>query len=116
MDEMGLVVVAVSQRDIGPVWIGPTGDEGVDFGGMSESPDPINQLSIGFVIHKAFVEVNEKGTEAAAATGLGMLGMSVSEMADFVPEFRADHPFLFLIRHRETGSLLFLGRFANPAA
>jgi len=107
---------ALAALGMGSAFEQPTGDEGADFGGMSESPDPINQLSIGFVIHKAFVEVNEKGTEAAAATGLGLIGMSRSEMADFIPEFRADHPFLFLIRHRETGSLLFLGRFANPAA
>jgi len=95
----------------------PSGDGGADFGGMSESHDPLNQLYIGSVIHSAFLEVNEKGTEAAAATGIMAVGAGIpqSEMIDFVPEFRADHPFLFLIRHRKTGTLLFLGRVTDPS-
>jgi serpin B len=76
---------------------------GADFSGMFEARGP----RIDAVLHKAFVEVNEEGTEAAAATGVLM---TVSA----VPRFRADHPFLFLIRDRRTGSMLFLGRVLNP--
>ncbi len=61
------------------------------------------------VRHKAFVEVNEEGTEAAAATGVGV---GVTSMP---PSFTADHPFLFLIRDKVTGSLLFLGRVVDPS-
>lgn len=79
-----------------------------DFSGIDGS----NKLIISNIVHKAFVEVNEKGTEAAAATGAIMVSTSYSP-----PQvFRADHPFLFLIRHRPSGSILFLGRVVNPAA
>jgi serine protease inhibitor len=64
-------------------------------------------LHLSNVIHKAFIEVNEQGTEAAAATG-------VAVVADGYPEFKADHPFLFLIYDHFSGSLLFLGRVVNP--
>jgi serpin B len=74
-----------------------------DFSGMCGSRGP----SISAVVHTAFVEVNEKGTEAAAATGVVMA-------ASRSPPFHADHPFLFLIRDRSTGSVLFLGRIMNP--
>ena len=71
-------------------------------------------LCISAVIHKAFVDVNEEGTEAAAATGIIMAPTA----APFRPQepiiFRADHPFLFLIRDNQTGSILFVGRVANP--
>jgi serpin B len=70
-----------------------------------------HDLFINKVVHKAFVEVNEEGTEAAAATAVVALrAMSMS------PVFRADHPFLFLIRDNATGSILFLGRVADPSA
>ncbi|XP_073672503.1 leukocyte elastase inhibitor-like [Garra rufa] len=69
-------------------------------------------LSISEVIHKAFVEVNEEGTEAAAATVLtGFLG------GCYIPRyecFTADHPFIFFIRHNPTNSILFIGRFRGP--
>jgi len=77
-----------------------------DFSGMASG-----QLLIGAVLHKAFVKVNEEGTEAAAATAVMML--RAAPMTP--PTFRADHPFLFLIRENATGSILFLGRVANPA-
>jgi serpin B len=70
------------------------------------------QLFISFVIHKAVIEVNEKGTEAAAATGVGM-GVT-SAPAQLPPQVRADRPFVFLIRDRETGSILFMGRVSDP--
>jgi serpin B len=72
-------------------------------------------LCISEVIHKAFVEVNEKGTEAAAATAVTMeLRSAAFHRPPPVPVFRADHPFVFLIRHNESGSILFLGRVTNP--
>jgi serpin B len=81
-----------------------------DFSGISGTPE----LYITDALHKAFVEVNEEGTEAAAATGI-VLG-EVSARPEPEPVFRADHPFLFLIRDDRSGAVLFLGRVANPRA
>ncbi len=78
-----------------------------DLSGM----DGTRELFIKDVVHKAFVEVNEEGTEAAAATGI-IAG--VTSVAPPPPVFRADHPFLFLIRENETGSILFMGRVNQP--
>ena len=80
-----------------------------DFSGI-ESAKEI--LFISDVLHKAFVAVDEKGTEAAAATVITAAGAMPQPEEPKV--FRADHPFLFLIRHNPTGSILFLGRVANP--
>ncbi len=87
-----------------------------DFSAMTTSTNPDDRLSIGKVLHKAFVEVNEKGAEAAAATAVMMMVpfSAVPAAAPFVPEFRADRPFLFVIRDVETGMILFLGRMTNP--
>lgn len=79
-----------------------------DFSGMDGRKD----LFISAVIHKAFVDVSEEGTEAAAATAVVMRLTAAPVPA---PEFRADHPFLFMIRHNPSGSILFLGRVVNPA-
>ncbi len=68
-------------------------------------------LFISMVAHKAFVIVNEKGTEAAAST---VEIMTASGMRENIIEFRADHPFLFFIADRKTKSLIFMGRVANP--
>jgi serpin B len=80
-----------------------------DFSGIATE----EELAISAVIHQAFVDVNEEGTEAAAATAV-----TIRAMKAIVPRkpdsFRADHPFLFLIRDVRSGSLLFLGRVANP--
>jgi len=77
-----------------------------DFSGM----DGTRSLFIGLVLHKAFVEVNEEGTEAAAATAVVMKrGLSRTYT------FKADHPFLFLIRDNVTESILFLGRVLDPS-
>jgi serpin B len=73
-------------------------------------------LHISDVIHKAFVEVNEEGTEAAAATAVVMKRALAMRPGPPVPDFRADHPFLFLIRDRRSGAILFLGRVVDPAA
>ncbi len=72
-------------------------------------------LCISSVIHQAFVDVNEAGTEAAAATAvvMAMLGSMVRESEPVI--FRVDRPFLFLIRDRRTGCVLFLGRIRDPA-
>ncbi len=77
-----------------------------DFSGMTGRRD----LFISAVVHKAFVDVNEEGTEAAAATAVVM-----TRGAGMAPFFVADHPFLFLIRENTTGSILFLGRVVDPA-
>lgn len=76
-----------------------------DLTGMSSQ----GGLFLSSVTHKAFVEVNEEGTEAAAATA-GIMLCCLSE-----PKyFKADHPFLFFIRHNPTNSILFIGRFRGP--
>lgn len=80
-----------------------------DFSGISDE----KPLFIHDAYHKAFVEVNEEGTEAAGATGVVVGTESVSAVRP--PVFRADHPFLFLIRDERNGSILFLGRVADPA-
>jgi len=78
-----------------------------DFSGMDGS----RELFIGAILHKAFVAVNEQGTEAAAATAAIMQTKAVA----FTPVvFRADHPFVFIIRANKTRSILFMGRLANP--
>jgi serpin B len=68
-------------------------------------------LYIGAVLHQALIEVNEEGSEAAAATVVIMVECGFPEP---LPTFRADHPFLFLIRENRTGSILFIGRVVNP--
>ena len=81
-----------------------------DFSGMTEE----EPLFIGIVVHKAFVAVDEKGTEAAAATAVAMRAGSMPRPEEPVA-FTADRPFLFLIRHRATGAILFLGRVQDPS-
>jgi serpin B len=80
-----------------------------DFGAMMNNPP--EGTFVSDVIHKAFVEVNEEGTEAAAATAV-MMRLMCMPMEPLV--FNADHPFLFLIRENSTGSVLFIGRFTEP--
>ncbi len=82
-----------------------------DFSGMTGARD----LFISAVLHKAFVDVNEEGTEAAAATGIVMRPTAVRlPRPTQPPVFRADHPFVFAIRDNRNGALLFLGRLADP--
>lgn len=71
-------------------------------------------LYISDVLHKAFVEINEEGTEAAAATAVHMRAKGIGLRPPKIPVFRADHPFLFFIRHKKTGSILFVGRLTDP--
>jgi serpin B len=79
-----------------------------DFSGMDGEKD----LYITDVVHKAYVSVDEAGTEAAAATGVvvGTTSMPVD-----IKEMKIDHPFIFLIRDIQTGEILFIGRVMNPA-
>jgi serine protease inhibitor len=81
--------------------------EKADFSGFNGKKD----LVLSAIVHKAFVEVNEEGTEAGAATGV------VVNVRGILPppiEFRADHPFIFLIKENLSGNILFLGRFIDP--
>jgi serpin B len=81
-----------------------------DFSGMvTEMPE--GKLAITAVVHKAYCDVNEEGTEAAAATGV-VVGVRSAPAKPKV--FKADHPFLFAIRHDPTNTILFLGRVSNP--
>jgi len=80
-----------------------------DFSGM----DGGDELYISAVVHKAFVEVNEEGTEAAAATGVALAGRAMPVQRP--PVFRADRPFVFLIRDTRSGSILFMGRVTDPS-
>ena len=80
-----------------------------DFSGMDGQRD----LFVSAVVHKARVDVDEEGTVAAASTGV-VVGLSAARKEP--PVFRADHPFVFLIRHNPTGAILFLGRVIDPTA
>jgi serpin B len=77
-----------------------------DLSGMSGARD----IFISKIIHKSFVEVNEEGTEAAAATA----GIATFSMLAHEEDFTADHPFLFFIQHKPTANILFLGRLSSP--
>jgi serpin B len=76
-----------------------------DFSGM----DGTKNLFIGKALHNAFIEVNEEGTEAAAATAI------IVDLLATPNFFRADHPFIFLIQHKETGTILFIGKVMDPS-
>lgn len=84
-----------------------------DFRGIADPPDPGDRLMVAEVFHKAFVRVDEAGTEAAAATAASMMRVS-SLPSPPEAEFRADHPFLFYLLDVESGLVLFAGRVANP--
>ena len=77
-----------------------------DFGNLSEE-----KISISDVIHKAFVEVNEEGTEASAATFMVIAGRRIEYVKKI---FNADHPFIFVIQDKPTGLILFMGKFEYP--
>ena len=81
-----------------------------DFSGMTGKKD----IYIDKAFHKSFVEVNEEGTEATAATFIGAIPVSSIPVKEEIVTFKADHPFIFLILDKETGSILFLGRVMDP--
>ncbi|MCL1493445.1 MAG: serpin family protein [Pseudanabaena sp. Salubria-1] len=83
-------------------------DSKANFSGMDGRE---NWLFIGEVIHQAFIDVNEEGSEAAAATAVVMKSRSLPTPSIV---FQANHPFVFLIQDKYTGTVLFLGRFATP--
>ena len=110
--------MAGALRELGMrrAFMNPLEDGGADFLGMTVSEDPDDQLYISEVCHKAFVDVNEKGTEAAAATAMDMNGAAggVPVTEPFTPTFKADRPFIFIIRDTSAGTILFMGRVMRP--
>jgi serpin B len=88
----------------------PFSPKNADFSGISLP----KRLYISAIFHKAFVDVNEKGTEAAAATAVVMTKPVSEEMPKKFIVFRADHPFIFLILDNNSGSILFMGKLAIP--
>ncbi len=89
----------------------PFNAETADFSGMLATDNPNQKLYISDAFHEAYVKVDEKGTEAAAATAVVMAtrGRPMPATA-----FHADHPFLFAIRDTQNGALLFLGKVVDP--
>jgi serpin B len=82
-----------------------------DFSAMTSA----EKLYVNSVIHKTYIAVDEAGTEAAALTAMAVGAMAMRVHPETQPMiFRADHPFLFVLRHRPTGAILFLGRISNP--
>lgn len=91
-------------RDLAAMGMASAFGPRADFSGMTGKRD----LYISDVVHQAMADVNEEGTEAAAATAVVMKHMAI--MRNLNPVFRVDHPFIFLLRENQTGSLLFMGR------
>jgi serpin B len=71
-------------------------------------------LYISSVKHKTFIEVDEEGTEAAAVTSVTISYTSAGGGGDGSIEFRADHPYIFVIREQTTGAILFMGKVIEP--
>jgi serpin B len=123
------VIVALPKFEINPAASLSLGDmlkelgmpvafdpEKADFTGIANPPSPADRLFISKVFHKAFVKLDEKGTEAAAATAVVMATRGAAAPTKPPSEFRADHPFLFFLRHVKSGAILFMGRVSDPAA
>ena len=88
-----------------------------DLLGIAELTPPDLNLYVSDAFHKAFVEIDEKGTEAAAATAVVLAALTSAMPRPPKPEvFQADHPFLFVIRDVRSGAILFMGRVQEPAA
>lgn len=90
--------------------------EEADFTGLANPPNPSERLHISQVFHKAFVKLDEKGTEAAAATAVVMATRSAMMPPLESKDFRADHPFLFFLRDTASGMILFMGRVSDPSS
>jgi serpin B len=93
------------------LWMPLAFSNAADFSGTSHS----ERIKISEVLHKAYVNLNEKGTEAAAATAVAMK-LAAAPAPKPKATFKADHPFIFLIRENCTNSILFMGRLADPLA
>ena len=91
---------------------GDTAGGGDDFTGLYDPRPGLEPLYVNLVVHEATVDVNERGTVAAAATGMTL--DLLSEPPAPIPVFRADRPFMYVIYHRETDTALFLGRMMRP--
>jgi serpin B len=88
--------------------------EKADFTGIADPPDPRDRFFLGNIFHKAFLKVDEKGTEAGVATAAAVLaGAALKPPKPLV--FLADHPFLFFLRHNASGLVLFMGRVSDPS-
>jgi serpin B len=124
----GRVVVALPKFEINPAASLSLGDtlkelgmplafdpKKADFTAIASPPDPADRLYLSKVVHKAFVKLDEKGTEAGAATAVDM-AIPTSVEVDKPSEFKADHPFLFFLRDVKSGAILFMGRVSDPAA
>jgi serpin B len=96
-------------RELTMMGMGTVFNRDADLSGMTGE----RNLYVDEVIHKAFIDVNEEGTEAAAATA-GIIGLKSSMRGDPV-SFIADHPFIYFLLDRETGCMIFIGRFARPS-
>ncbi|GHS86101.1 serpin [Synergistales bacterium] len=89
--------------------------EEADFSGMVANPrNEDGVLCVSTVIHKSFIEVDEKGSEAAAATAVGMMRLTAMLQPEEIIEFRADRPFIYCILDDVTGAVLFMGRLSAP--
>ncbi len=100
------------QQTLGAMGMPKAFEAGVaDFSGMTGN----RELVISAVIHKAYIDLDEQGTEAAAATAVVMQrALALAPGRNQPPVFRADHPFIFLIRDNRSGSILFMGRVTDP--
>lgn len=83
-----------------------------DLTAIANPPNPSERLFVANVYHKAFLELDEKGTEAAAATAVAVAAAPAA--APPVSVFKADHPFLFFLRDTRSGLVLFMGRVTDP--
>jgi serpin B len=101
-----LTVESQLRKPLGALGMGSAFTDAANFSGLTKE----RRVSLSAVVHKAFVEVEEHGTKAAAATAANFTLRS----ADSRAVFRADRPFVFLIRDARTGCVLFLGRLASP--
>ena len=98
------------QGTLGAMGMQDAFDARADFSGMTGKRDFV----ISAAIHKAYIDVNEEGTEAAAATGIRMMRPTMVRVQTPPIIFLADHPFIFLIRDNRSGGILFIGRVADP--
>jgi len=106
---------ALAELGMPSAFVPPEREHGADFSGMTDSSDPADRLHVNKVIHKAFISVDEKGTEAAAVSAMMFVaGAAAPDTMPFIPTFRADRPFVYLIRDLRTGAILFLGRVVEP--